>query len=280
MRAGRLPAPGFIARRANIVFLGVGIAKTGHMACDVDDTSEKFTSPFPFKNIEEGFERLVAWLEGVAKSPKDAFVSAEATGALLDGALRLLEHPRLPRRVVNPMQVKAMRELKGFSRVKNDLIAETLRLGDIDETRLATDDAQVLRSLTRYHQVLKQETACVKARLTCVMDSYFPEHAGVFYDMFGTASMAVLKKFALPHEFSRARASALGETIAEASHGRLGVKKAAQVKAAAKRSIGTRLGQDAAAFQIKTVVPQIEFLNSTCTKAEAKMKTLSWDSNP
>lgn len=86
--------------------------------------------------------------------------------------------------------------------------------------------------------------------------------------------MAVLKKSALPHELSRAHTSALGKKITEASHGRLGAEKAAQVKAAAKRSVGIQLGQDAAAFQIKTMVSQIEFLNSTCAKVEAKVKTL------
>lgn len=262
-----------------MVFVGVDIAKASHVACAVDETGKKLTNPFPFKNTEEGFERLIAWLEGVAESSEDAFVAMEATGHYWMTCFAYLNAHDYRVCVVNPLQVKAMRELKGFSRVKNDpidswLIAETLRLGDIDETKLATDDIQALRSLTRYHQALKQETACVKTQLTCVMDSYFPEYADIFSDMFGAASMAVLKKSALPHELSRAHTSALGKTIMEASHGRLGVEKAAQVEAAAKRSVGIQLGQDAAAFQIKTMVSQIEFLNATCAKVEAKVEAL------
>ena len=64
---------------------------------------------------------------------------------------------------VNPMQVRAMRGLKGMPGVKNDrvdawLIAEILCQGDYDETRLATDEVQALNQLTRYHQKLKRSS--------------------------------------------------------------------------------------------------------------------------
>ena len=65
--------------------------------------------------------------------------------------------------VVNPMQVRAVRELKSMPRVKNDrvdswLIAETLKMGSYERTRLADDDVQALRMLTRYPAVLKART--------------------------------------------------------------------------------------------------------------------------
>ena len=45
---------------------------------------------------------------------------------------------------INPMEVKAVRKLKGKSKVKNRvdalLIAETLRIGEYVETKLASDE--------------------------------------------------------------------------------------------------------------------------------------------
>ena len=262
-----------------MVFVGVDIATADHVACAVDETGDKLTRPLPFKNSEAGFEKLLAWLEGVAEEPSEACVAMEATGHYWMACFSYLTARGYRACVVNPVQVKAMRELKSLSRVKNDpidswLIAETLRLGDIDQTRLADDALHSLKVLTRYHQALVQELATVKTQMTCVMDSYFPEYAALFSSMFGAASLAVLKKCATPQEVSHVRASTLSKTIKEASRGRLGAEKAAELKAAAKSSIGISLGQDAASFQIKATVSQIEFLNGQIAKAEAQVKGL------
>ena len=41
------------------------------------------------------------------------------------------------------------------------------------------------------------------------MDSYFPEYAGVFSDMFGSASLAVLEKSPMPFELLKRKAPSL-----------------------------------------------------------------------
>lgn len=262
-----------------MIYVGVDIAKMDHVACAVDETGEELTRPMPFKNTEAGFEKLVSWLEGVAEDAGDAFVGMEATGHYWMACFAYLTARGYRACVVNPMQVKAMREFKGLPRVKSDpidsrLIAETLRLGDYHETRLATDDVQALKSLTRYHQALKQELATVKTQAICVMDAYFPEYAGLFSDMFGAASLTVLAKCPTPAEVGRSHASTLAKALSEASRGRIGAEKAAELKAAAKSSVGIRLGEDAASFQIKAMTSQVEFLNKTIGKVEAQVKAL------
>lgn len=268
-----------------MVFVGVDIAKTDHVACAVDETGDKLTRPLAFKNSEAGFDKLAAWLEGVAEEPSEVHVAMEATGHYWMACFSYLAARGFRACVVNPLQVKAMRELKGLSRVKSDpvdswLIAETLRLGDVDPTRLADDALHSLKVLTRYHQALTQELACVKTQMTCVMDSYFPEYAALFSDMFGAASLAVLKKHPMPREVARARVSTLSKMMEEASHGRLGADRAAELKAAAKSSVGISLGQDAASFQIKDTVSRIEFLNGQISKAETQIKGLLAELEP
>ena len=66
----------------------------------------------------------------------------------------------------------------------------------------------------------------------------------------------------------------LAETLSSASRGRLGADKAAELKAAAKSSVGVRIGQEAASFQVKTMVAQVEFLNATIEKVEAEVRVL------
>ena len=262
-----------------MIYAGVDIAKVDHVIGAVDETGAEAARPMKFKNSEAGFERCIAWLESVAESEDDVFVGMEATGHYWKACFAYLMAAGYRVCVVNPMQVHAMRKLKSLSGVKNDridswLIAETLRQGDYDETRLATDEVQALKQLTRYHQGLKQELAAVKTQAICVLDAYFPEYAGLFSDMFGAASLKVLSECPTPSEVARKRASSIAKMLSEGSHGRLGADRAARVKAAARSSVGIRLGEDAASFQIKTMVSQIEFLNATIAKVEREVEGL------
>ena len=262
-----------------MIYAGVDIAKVDHVIGAVDETGAEVARPMQFENSEAGFERCVAWLESVAESEDDVFVGMEATGHYWMACFAYLTNKGYRVCVVNPMQVHAMRKLKSLSGVKNDridswLIAETLRQGNYDETRLATDEVQALKQLTRYHQGLKQELATVKTQAICVLDSYFPEYAGLFSDIFGAASLKVLAECPTPAEVDRRRASTIAKLISEGSRGRLGAGKAAQIKAAAKSSIGIKLGEDAASFQLKTMVSQVEFLNQTIAKVEKETAAL------
>lgn len=262
-----------------MIYAGVDIAKVDHVIGAVDETGAEAARPMKFKNSEAGFERCIAWLESVAESEADVFVGMEATGHYWKACFAYLMAAGYRVCVVNPMQVHAMRKLKSLSGVKNDridswLIAETLRQGDYDETRLATDEVQALKQLTRYHQGLKQELAAVKTQAICVLDAYFPEYAALFSDMFGAASLKVLAECPTPSEVARKRASSIAKLLSEGSRGRLGDAKAAEVKAAAKSSVGIRLGEEAASFQIRTMVSQVEFLNATIAKVEKEVASL------
>ena len=262
-----------------MIYAGVDIAKMDHVIGAVDETGAEAAKPMKFKNSEAGFEKCIAWLESVAESEDDVFVGMEATGHYWKACFSYLMAAGYRVCVVNPMQVHAMRKFKNLSGVKNDridswLIAETLRQGDYDETKLATDEVQALKQLTRYHQGLKQELATVKTQAICVLDAYFPEYAGLFSDMFGAASLKVLAECPTPCEVARKRATRLAKLLSEGSRGRLGAAKAAEVKAAAKSSVGIRLGEEAASFQIRTMVSQVEFLNATIDKVEAEIASL------
>lgn len=263
-----------------MIYAGVDIAKTDHVIGAVDERGAEMCRPMPFKNTEAGLERAVAWLEGLAGSPSDVVVGMEATGHYWMACYSFLVARGYSVAVINPMQVKAVRKLKGLDKVKNDrvdawLIAEALRIGQYDETRLATDEMASLRSLSRYLQSLRGMAAELKTQCVCLMDAHFPEYAGIFSDMFGAGSRAVLSKSPLPFELARRRADSLARDIAEASRrGGKSAGYAARIKAAARSSIGVRLGQEAASFQVKSLIRQIEFADSECAKVEARVRAL------
>lgn len=263
-----------------MVYAGVDIAKVDHVIGAVDERGSETCRPMGFKNGAEGFERCEAWLEGVAGSPDDVLVGMEATGHYWMALYAFLTAKGYRVAVIDPAQVRAVRRLKGLDKVKNDrldaaLIAETLRIGQYDPTRLATDEVQSLRALTRYHQSLKSELAEVKTQCTCLLDSYFPEFAGAFSDMFGAAGRAVLSKSPLPSQVARRREASLQRDISEAARGSRRMDgKAAELRALAKASVGVRLGEAAASLQVQSLVRQMDFLDSECAKVEAAAREL------
>ena len=262
-----------------MIYAGVDVAKANHVIGAVGDDGRPLCKSMEFKNSDAGFERCSAWLEGLAEEPSDVLVGMEATGHYWMALFARLAAEGYSVCVINPMEVKAVRKLKGKSRVKNDrvdalLIAETLRIGEYVETKLASDEVQSLRTLTRYRQAIKEEAAQVKIRLTCVMDSYLPEYAGVFSDMFGSASLAVLEKSPMPSELLRRKAPSLASDISKAARRQIGQAKASELKAAAKSSVGITLGLDAASFEVRSMVSQVRFLEERASEVEERIEEL------
>ena len=63
-----------------MIFAGVDIAKVDHVVAAIDERGEAVAKPMPFKNSGTGFERCVAYLEGLALDNAGVFVGMEATG--------------------------------------------------------------------------------------------------------------------------------------------------------------------------------------------------------
>lgn len=262
-----------------MIYAGVDIAKSDHVIGAIDDSGNPVCRPLQFRNCESGFERCVAWLEGVAEGPEDVTVAMEATGHYWMACFSHLAAAGYTVVVINPVHVRAVRKLKSLSGVKNDridslLIAETLRIGEYDPTRLATDEVQSLKALTRYRQGLAEQIAHTKTKVICLMDSYFPEYASLFSDMFGAASAALMSKSPIPAEIARMKTPALAKLLSSASRGRHGQEKAEEVRQAAKGSVGIHLGEQTAAFEIREYLALIGYLGEKLARADRQIEAM------
>lgn len=197
-----------------MIYAGVDIAKADHVIGSIDDAGDEVAKPVSFKNSEAGFERRISHLESIAEGPGDITVAMEATGHYWMACYAYLAARGYAVVALNPAHVKAVRKFKSLSVVKSDridprLIAETLRIGEYDPTRVATDEIRSLKTLTRYRQSLKEQVAGTKIKVACLMDAYFPEYASLFSDMFGATSRTAREKPTserdCPHEGARSR---------------------------------------------------------------------------
>ena len=263
-----------------MIYVGIDVAKDGHVIGAVDGRGQDVSRPMAFRNTAAGFERCREWLEGVAGEPSDALVGMEATGSYWMAVYSYLVARGYQVAVIDPMRVRAVRKLRGRPGVKNDrvdslLIAEVMRVGRYEPTRLATDDVQSLRILTRQHESIKSDLARLKTRCKSLLDAYFPEYESAWSDAFCAASRAVLGRTPLPSQLARRREDALQREISSAARGRGSMDgKAAELMALARTSVGIRLGEDAAAFEIRGLVEAMGRLDAWCAEVDRRAREL------
>lgn len=133
---------------------------------------------------------------------------------------------------------------------------------------------QSLKALARYRQGLSGRVAQTKTKAVCLVGSCFPEYAGLFSDMFGAASVALVSKSPLPAEIARMKAPALAGLLSSASHGRHGREKAEEVKRAAGTSVGIRLGEQTAAFGVRGYLALIDYLGEKLARADRQIEAM------
>lgn len=262
-----------------MLYVGIDIAKHDHVIGAVDEKGKALSKPMRFKNSSEGFRKCASYLEGLCGSPDGALVGMEATGHYWLACFCFLRDAGYDVVVINPLQTDAMRKFKNLGKVKTDaidcsVIAETLRFGDFEPSRLADEKLLSLRQLTRLHQAMTEDVADLKRQIIVALDQVFPEYDGLFSNTFGDTSKAFLKRCPTPEEAAAIDIRTLTNLLEGASHGKLGRDKAAQIKKAARGSCGIKLASSTFSFQIKLLAKQIEFIEEQIADVEANVKSL------
>ena len=260
-----------------MIYAGIDIAKNEHVIGAVDERGKDAAKPMQFANSTAGFDRCAAYLDGLAKSKSDLLVGMEATGHYWLPLFCRLQDEGYAVVVINPVRTDAMRRFKGSSRVKTDmidcvLIAETLRCGDFEPSKLGDEAMIELRQLTRLHQELKESVADLKRQVIVALDQVVPEYDSIFSNTFGESSKAFLRRCPTSEECLAVRADSLAKTLERASHGKLGREKADEIKGIARNSCGVDVATSAFSFQIKLLIEQIDFIEGQVSEVKARIR--------
>lgn len=262
-----------------MLLAGIDIAKYDHVIGAIDERGHSLSKPMTFKNSTSGFEKCAAYLDGLADDKAEIMVGMEATGHYWLACFCFLTEQGFNVVVINPMRTDAMRRFKNLGKVKTDaidciVIADTLRCGDFEPSKLADEKMMSLRQMTRLQQAITEDIADLKRQIIVALDQVFPEYARLFSDTFGETSRAFLKRCPTPEECMDIDIRTLTNLLDRASHGKLGREKADTLKAAAKGSCGITLANDAFSFQIKLLAKQIEFIEGQLAEVDEKVKGL------
>src|SRR5699024_7656282 len=138
------------------------------------------------------------------------------------------------------------------------------------------EDMFSLRQLTRYRSYLVGTAGDFKRKIIAVLDQVFPEYNIVFstVGVVGKASKAALLEYSTPDAFNEVTAVMLAETLGLASRNRLGFMKAGSLNNVASNSFGIRFAQDAFTFQPRSMIEQLNFLETQIKQVEDEIKQL------
>ncbi|MGX8794461.1 IS110 family RNA-guided transposase [Oceanobacillus sp. M60] len=262
-------------------YLGIDIGKCTHVASVMDDTGKIVLKGFSFPNTLEGGHALLTRLRTISDNPSHFLTGMEATGHYWLALFSFLDDADYFVHVINPIQTDGWRKGTEIRKRKTDiidsvLIADLIRYGSFADTALANEEMFSLRQLTRYRSYLVGTAGDFKRKIIAVLDQVFPEYDTVFskIGVFGKASKAALFEYSTPDAFNEISADTLAETLRLASRNRVGLVKAESLKTAALDSFGIRFAQDAFTFQLRSMIEQLNFLETQIKQAEEEINQL------
>lgn len=254
-----------------MVFCGIDVAKHRHELCLADDAGMIVRQMF-IENGQKGFQKLLQALDRLEIGPGGIEFCMEATGHYWLALYCHLDELGYRVHVVNPIQSDALRNLyvRKTKTDQNDalLLADLLRFGRAPDTKLASETALKLQTLSRVRMDFVHQIGSLKNRVIGILDRIFPEYSQCFSKVFIHTSMELLKQHPEPEEIAELDISELTDFLKKHSHGRIGTERAEQIQELARGTFGIRLALDAFTLELRLLVEQIEFIEEQVSVLE------------
>lgn len=256
-------------------YVGIDIAKRGHVVAVRRADGEPCGRAVGFGNDERGFSALLDRLAELGVDCGDCIVAMESTGHYWIALWEFLSERGWPVAVVNPVLTDAYRKMDSLRKTKTDkvdalVIAGFARFRGLGPTSVSPEVTDGVKQLTRYRAHLVKERTALKNRATACADRVFPELAEVVGGMKSATARALLRDFGTPGRIAETDIRTLEKAVRTASRGRFGRAKAEEVKAAAKRSVGATFAAESVAFELKSLVDTVEYLDRQIDELEAE----------
>jgi len=259
------------------VFVGIDVSRRHHQCSFVTNDRKPVSKTLKINEDREGFQTLIDRMCDIAheKGSVRFNIGLEATGHYhqnLAAFLHSIDDLDLRVSCINPVQTKRFIQMlmlrEQNDKVDSRAIAEFMCVQRPDQTSQKRSEMRPLRDLSRLRdQLVSQKTACIN-QLHALLDQVFPEFEQVFPDIkTEPLAWAVLYRYPCPKNILAVKTSRL-MTVQNRKGGRyLGEKKALQLKALAKQTIGSSKG-DVYVFQIRILTQNLRSLHQQIEDTE------------
>jgi len=258
--------------------VGVDISKHKHKACIRNLAQDSYSGVFSFEVNHQGFEKFLGTLEKFSSNKDDFLIGIEATGNygvtltyfLLSHGYKVVE--------INPYRANQFRKAQG-KKAKTDSIdarslAALLSLENLKPLSIPDPVLDNLRELTRFRSDMVRDHTSLVNQLHETLSTLFPEFATVFSQLNSTTSLALLISYPGPEYISRAGEAKIGETLSNASRGRIGKVVAKALVEAAQSSIGVLQRQPALATKVSILGERLVALTAAIERVEKEIADL------
>ena len=261
-----------------MICVGIDVAKDKHDCFILSSEGAVLADVFTIPNNLEGFNTLLDKLRACS-TPQDSIkVGLEATGHYSYNILGFLLDNGLATYVLNPLRTNLYRKSLSLRKTKTDRVdARTIAAMLLSDVGLKpyTDTAyhnEELKSLTRYRFGKVKERAQLKqsvSRLVCIL---FPELEKLVPTLHMASVYALLSEFPGAKQIAAAHLTRLKALLMDASRGRYGRDMAAEIRDAARCSVGSKM--PAKSLELQHTIRFIRELDAEIEEIEAAIQAI------
>src|SRR6266581_5741693 len=257
------------------LIVGIDIGKRTHVATIIDHSGAVIGRAFSFANTTIGANLLLERTIAVNPEHLPIVFGLEATGHYWLALYSFLTGKGYPVSVINPYQSDAFRKVHLLT-TKTDnedsfLIADLMRFGSFQGTKMAGEQMVSLRNLSRFRVTMSQQITDTKRRIVTIMDQVFPEFETLFSNSFGKTAKVLLEEYPTPESFESITTRKLTNVITKLSKGRFKKEKAEEIKQKASVSFGVDFALDSFKLELSLLLKQLDFLTAQIAVVESEI---------
>ena len=247
--------------------IGIDVALKNHWAAIGDNKGQEMVKPFQFSNNAEGMSLLEGMIKqtGRAEDKGDVIIGMEPTGIYWKPMGHYLRETGYRVVLINPSHTHKTKELEDNSQTKNDrkdsrVIQTLTREGKYLEPIILCGIYGELRRLGQAYKSALKRGNVISNKVKMIADEYFPEMRGIIKSINGKTAMGLLAEIPFPDDIIRLGKTKFYKKLKKWSNKRFGKKKSLKLWEAAKKSIGVKVGQEAAKIELRQLVEEMELV--------------------
>ena len=267
-----------------MIYVGIDVAKDKHDCYIVTAEGKVLAEVFTIANNRDGFMELYQRIKSVARDLSKVKVGLEATGHYSYNILGFLVDKGLTTYVINPLHTNLFRKSQSLRKTKTDrvdarTIAAMMMSGVVFKSY--TDISyhnEELKSLTRYRFDKVRQRAQLKQSVSRLVTILFPELEKIVSTLHGAAVYTLLSEMPGANQIAQCHLTHLTNLLETASRGRMGRLTAEQIRAAARKSIGSVM--PAKSMELCHTIRLIRELDLEINEVEGEIKRIMDELNP
>lgn len=253
------------------IYVGIDSGKNSHQVSFLNPTEVK--KDLRIGNNREGFDILIDRFKSYQSDGYQLKVACEPTGHYWENLGRHLKEEGFQVELVNPFHTSRYKEIFDNTPQKDDrkdsrIIAQLLKQGRTLHENLPEPPYGELRELTHQREDLLEEKSRLANKLHNWLDRHFPEYPKLFSELIGTTCLGLLREYGGPEGMKEATLEELAEKINSLSRGKLGLKRAKEIKTRAEETIGHTIAPKAAQVRLNHLLSRINLLKKRINQVE------------